>query len=478
MSELKERREQFVTGLIGGSISEINYVTAISVVGYFCTMLLASRDQTQETYLVVDFLINWIGMLLSITTYSDNPIVLNCMLVVPCFVYWSFTRKRVKVPGENALKDKFYLDKKPFITAYRGGMLIITALAILAVDFKIFPRRFAKVETWGTSLMDLGVGSFVFSGGLVSARTLLKDEMGGLRPGFSRKIVRSIRSSAAVLLLGLLRLYFVKSLDYQEHVTEYGVHWNFFMTLAFLPLALIPIDYIAAYVPRFILALMISGVYEYFMLYQDGFLEYLVAADRIGLINANREGIFSFLGYCAIFLWGQTTGFYTLGNIKTKNNMYNPSVSPFKPLKNSTRWDYLTSKSPLYGLAIWFTITLVFNGLIRELHPLGVSRRFGNLPYVMWVTTYNLGALMVYCSVDRLFKTNNSWPKESLSLKAMNQNGLIMFLLANILTGFINMNVPTIDLECHQALAILILYACILASLSMLMLKRHISIKL
>ena len=56
----------------------------------------------------------------------------------------------------------------PFVTATRTLTNLVTAIAILAVDFPIFPRRFAKTETYGTGLMDTGVGMFVVIHGLTS----------------------------------------------------------------------------------------------------------------------------------------------------------------------------------------------------------------------------------------------------------------------------------------------------------------------
>ena len=57
-------------------------------------------------------------------------------------------------------------EKLTFLSNYRASMLLVTSICILGVDFQVFPRRFAKTEELGFGVMDIGVGSFVFSAGI------------------------------------------------------------------------------------------------------------------------------------------------------------------------------------------------------------------------------------------------------------------------------------------------------------------------
>lgn len=125
-----------------------------------------------------------------------------------------------------------------------------STIAIVAVDFRIFPRRFAKCETFGVSLMDAGVGCFMFSSGLVSRRAKLA---GGLFD-FRKSVITQLKRSSALLVIGIVKFVAHASVEYQvtchsldlshslflvnpvlfvkNHVSEYGVHWNFFLTFA------------------------------------------------------------------------------------------------------------------------------------------------------------------------------------------------------------------------------------------------------
>lgn len=485
MSTLKQRKEDFVSGLGGGTITEINAVTSVALTSYFCWHLLSIDG---DPNLILDFALHWVAFLLSITTYSNNVVLLHMLIIIPSVILFLLTRAKLhskKLPNKagNKRKDgKYQLNKKSFITAYRGGMLILTALAILAVDFQIFPRRFAKVETWGTSLMDLGVGSFVFSNGLVSSRVTLKYKLHPeLKPNLLKRSYDALKSGGTLLLIGLLRLYFVKNLKYQEHVTEYGVHWNFFITLSFLPPVLVFLDPIAEYIPRFFIAAIISVIYESILILNENSLKFLILAPRTSFFSSNREGIVSFFGYCSIFLIGQNTGYYVLGSMPTKNNLFKASIETASLHGRKRKFSSLvrlTTVSPLMGLFIWFFTFFVLGQIVFSFYPYDVSRRFANLPYVIWVSAYNLGFLLLYCSIDIVFGAEKKEYKTPLALEAFNRNGLIMFLLANVSTGLVNMSMTTIDASERQSIVTLLAYAAFLAAISIFLYNNRIFIKL
>lgn len=78
--------------------------------------------------------------------------------------------------------------------------------------------------------MDTGVGTFVFHFGL----TAVQARQGATsRPSFKWLI----KSVTPLLFMGFLRLVTHKQIDYQQHTSEYGVHWNFFFTMAAVTLA-------------------------------------------------------------------------------------------------------------------------------------------------------------------------------------------------------------------------------------------------
>ena len=83
--------------------------------------------------------------------------------------------------------------------------------------------------------MDAGVGSFVFSNAIVSKAARHGAER-RTQVSYGRRILVALRGVSPLLFLGFMRLLSTKATDYQEHVSEYGVHWNFFFTLSVVSL--------------------------------------------------------------------------------------------------------------------------------------------------------------------------------------------------------------------------------------------------
>lgn len=359
-------------------------------------------------------------------------------------------------------------------------MIVITCIAILAVDFRIFPRRFAKVENWGTSIMDMGVGSFVFTGGVVSARSILKTEAGKRAP-LSRRLLASVRHSIPLLVLGFIRLLSVKGLDYAEHVSEYGVHWNFFFTLGLLPPFVALFQTLFDFVPSYaVLSVILASIYE-FALDRTDLGKFILTAPRTNLYSQNREGIFSFAGYLAIFLAGQSLGTFAL----PRQNNIPKSVSAGQRFRSSILGKLIITA------AIW---TLLFHWSISYSYGLGlrltVSRRLANLPYVLWVSSFNSAMIALCCAIEtlcfpNLYKATNKEEetqraKEATSplLYAYNRNGLAVFLLANLLTGLVNLTLPTLQMGTLESMAVLVSYIAVISAVALTLDRMNLSIKL
>lgn len=126
------------------------------------------------------------------------------------------------LPQNNDAKDQNASLERPklsFLTNYRASMLLVTSICILAVDFSAYPRRFAKTEELGFGVMDAGVGSFVFSAGIVA-------------PTSPIKMSNNAQKCGPLFILGVLKYLSTRMVDYHNHVSEYGIHWNFFITMA------------------------------------------------------------------------------------------------------------------------------------------------------------------------------------------------------------------------------------------------------
>ena len=355
--------------------------------------------------------------------------------------------------------------------------MVITCLAILAVDFRIFPRRFAKVENWGTSLMDVGVGSFVFSAGVVAARPILKQNLSGPSTLLSTRLYRSARHSLPLIVLGFVRLYSVKGLDYAEHVTEYGVHWNFFFTLGFLPPFVALFQSAFQIIPSYTLLSILLGASYEIALELTPLKAFILTGPRTDLFSKNREGIFSFFGYLAIFLAGQSTGMFVIPR----------SVSWLPSTGSEMRKNLLirlSAWSSIWILLFWFSTNYSY-GL-----SLSVSRRLANLPYFLWIAAFNTTQITAFCLVETAFfpavykstdtKAENDTYKQSTSrvMEAFNRNGLAIFLAANLLTGLVNLTIPTLHVTNLQAMGILLLYASTLTGLAVGLDAYDISIKM
>ncbi|XP_050265073.1 uncharacterized protein At4g17910 isoform X4 [Quercus robur] len=404
----KRLKEEFVTNLTGSSMLEVSaLLTIVSILVilrhsfssnrlFVDTSLkkndneiLGSKDwRAYMATMAVDFLVLVLPNILFFTVLADWTYLWAILLIIVLF--FIIALKRSDFPSPSFERRVHYT--KEFISSYRVSMMILTCLCILAVDFRIFPRKYAKTETYGTSLMDIGVGSFVLVNSLVSRQA---------RNVSSVRWKTALQSTSPLIILGLVRLISTAGVDYQVHVGEYGVHWNFFFTLA----------------ATSILTSIINVPPRY-----SGMLGSLVL-----------------VGYWGMYLLGVQLGNYLF---------FGNNSSAFL---RSNRWAGI--RALILSILFWIITVLL------DRHVERVSRRMCNLTYVTMVLALNLQVLAILMLSDYI-----PGSKTSVLEEAFNRNLLGAFLLANVLTGLVNLSVDTLSAASVTALFVLVVYASTLST--------------
>lgn len=478
----KQLKEAFVSNLSGTSVLEVTQGLCFPAFCILCRGLLiifsqhlCSFSHTWTTQFFMDFVVLIVPLVITLTVLSSF-ILLENLTVIVCgawLLYQIYHRRTcyAKVPVQKVfasfLKISLESEYNPVITCYRVINSVFTAIAILAVDFPLFPRRFAKTELYGTGAMDFGVGGFIFGAAMVCPEVRRK-YIEGSRFNHLRK---SLYSVWPLVFLGMGRLVIIKSIGYQEHSTEYGVHWNFFFTIIVVKLITSLLLIIFPLNKSWIVAISITVLYQLALDFTPlkGIILYGTdgRGTRVGLLNANREGIISTLGYVAIYMAGVQTGLYVLK-------------------RRAQVRDWIKATCWVYSVAVGFFISLH----IVQVNVEAVSRRMANLAFCLWVVASSLMLLsclllsgivlsfakflikgaLVPCSWKLIQSATTNRQSESLIVEAeknkpsfclitaLNRNQLFFFLLSNVATGLINLTVDTLHTGAFWTLAVLSIY--------------------
>ncbi|KND00467.1 glucosaminyl-phosphotidylinositol O-acyltransferase [Spizellomyces punctatus DAOM BR117] len=456
MDEATRRaKEEHVTGHNGTSVLELQQVLTVTLLSYALWKAVTQTWHPGRRSMLLEYSCEFatlvLPFLLSVTTEWKSQ-TLAALLLATVFVSCLPVPQHVEKAAKNKPTKSIAQFHLPFLTPVRGCLQVVTIICILAVDFRVFPRRFAKTETFGTSLMDLGVGLFIFSGGVV-AGPRLKTTAG--EP--IEKLYKSIKLCTPVMILGVARMILTKGVNYQEHVTEYGVHWNFFMTLALIPLVITILQLLAPGLSFTTLAVVISVAYT-ILLQNMGLERYIMEAPRDNIFSMNREGICSFFGYLAIFLLAADIG--------ARLRMYTTHQTVPVALPQILR----------ELLAILISLSIAF-AVATQILGIQVSRRLANISYVLWVSLSGVYHVSGCALIDLLYGTRAEI-QTPLLYKAINRNQLAIFLVGNLLTGLVNLSVNTLEVSDSTAYAILTLYIFIVGGVAVILDHLNLTLKL
>ena len=114
-----------------------------------------------------------------------------------------------------------------------------------------------------------------------------------------------------------------------------------------------------------------------------------------------------------------------------------------------------------------------------------VSRREVNLSFICWMIALNsifIGLEFLIQTIIHIFQYLNIFDSgdsyRSIIFSSIGYNGMLLFLVSNLLTGFVNFTIDTIVVSDLLAITIIIVYTIVLSLVSVFCYKNKIQIKL
>lgn len=455
--QYKKLQDDHVSNLNGttrfDTIIQVAPIPFSIVLSLLAVPLMVSARCERRTANFVKFFLEFgvlvLPITLTLTVFNDVlHLVVICLMLLLLVATYSLTRDsrhtNFRIYLQELWVSEISSEDVPFVTMFRAITNLVTVLCILAVDFTIFPRKFAKTEYFGYSVMDVGVGLYVISNAVVSPEVRHANNR---THSSSKHIIKTVISCLPLLALGIARFFTLRNIDYQVHVTEYGVHWNFFLTLAVVKIFSSVILYLIGYKYLWLL----SGLVVFFhqCLLKTGIQDFVFSKNntRSNFLTANCEGLSSLPGYLAIYF----AGMYIGGIIRDTGRLF---------------CDYVQ-----LTLKVALGIVIMWGGTILAEYCFGISRRLANAGYVVWVLCVSLIFFEMFlfcCLVVQFIKMFPSKKTRQLEINyvpmlynAVNFNGLACFIFSNILTGVVNLCFYTITFSKFSAIIIIILYMSI-----------------
>ena len=409
---------------------------------FLADRLITSHGWSRPSRCVVDFCAIVLPTCVALVCEGTAAILwLYCLLVLPTILLWPWLQQDAASSRASGTLDNLNGARLPALTQLRGTGYVQLCFVILAVDFPLLPRRHAKTLTYGKSIMDLGVGGVICISALmhrwrVSSGVHAHASSTG-RAHSARRLSLVVLRHAPLLMLGALRLTAVRLSDYHAVHSEYGTHWNFFFTLGIVAAAAAAATPAS---PPATAAVGMSVLLVHQAALSGGLAAFVEHAPRLSLISANKEGLASLAGYIGLWLLADGTSGMLL-----------------RPRASLTDWWFSLARLWTASLALG-VCTVATEVTLGQ----ASSRRLCNLPYALWTLAMVLLCLSA-CLLTSLVRPADSTPP---LLAAISSRPLTIFLVANLLTGAVNLSMPTMDMADGPAAAMLSAYMAAVCALA------------